>query len=191
MKPFLVHIKSYVQENLDFLRNCSQKNNNSTTHVTFDVKGLYTSIPHNYDLEAISFWTEKHPESLHSRFLKGFVLENTKIILENNNCTFNDEFYTQIIKTAMGTIFAPTGTIYATSRMAYFEVNFYNYLQTQMGKRISRIYFRKSQSLLNDCQTPLDKNKIKLEELLETLYSVNEAIQLTMEFCEDLMSCVC
>ena len=31
-----------------------------------------------------------------------------KIILENNNCTFNDDFYRQISETAMNTIFAPT-----------------------------------------------------------------------------------
>ena len=42
--------------------------------------------------------------------------------------------------------------------------------------------FKKNWSrFLNDCHTPLDKNMIKLEELLETLYSVNEAIQFTME----------
>ena len=30
-----------------------------------------------------------------------------KIILENNNCTFNDELYRQISETAMGIICAP------------------------------------------------------------------------------------
>ena len=48
-----------------------------------------------------------------------------------------------------------------------------------MGKRILRIYFRKLESFLDGCETPLDKNKIKPEELLETLNSVNEAIQFT------------
>ena len=41
LKPFLIHIKSYVKDNLDFLRKCSRKNNDSTT-VTFDVKSLHT-----------------------------------------------------------------------------------------------------------------------------------------------------
>ena len=58
------------------------KNNGTTTLVTFDLKSLYTSIPHDYGLEAIRFWVEKHPDSLHSRFSKGFVLEIIKIILE-------------------------------------------------------------------------------------------------------------
>ena len=104
LKPFLIHIKSYVKDNLDFLRKYSRKNNDSTTLVTFDVKSLYTSISHNYGLEAISSWKEKHPDSLPSRFSKGFVLGSIKIILKNNNCTFNDEFYRQISRTAMGTI---------------------------------------------------------------------------------------
>ena len=54
---------------------------------------LYTSIPYDYGLEAISFWIEKYPDSLHSRFSEGFVLESIKIILEHNNCTFNNEYY--------------------------------------------------------------------------------------------------
>ena len=49
-----------------------------------------------------------------------------KIILENNNCTVNDEFYRKISETAMGTIFATT---YATLTMEYFQVHFYNKLK--------------------------------------------------------------
>ena len=123
MKPFLIHIKSYVKDNLGFLRKCFGKNNDSTTLVTFDVKSLYTIIPHNYGLEVISFWIEKHPVSLHSRLSEGFVLESIKIILENSNGAFNNNCYRQISGTAMGTIFAPT---YATLTMVNFEVHFYN-----------------------------------------------------------------
>ena len=106
LKPFLINIKSYVKDNLDFLRKCSQKNNDTTTLVTFDVKSLYTSIPHNYGLKSISFWIEKYPDLLQSRFSKNCVLKSIKIILENNNYNFNDVFYRQISGTAMGTIFS-------------------------------------------------------------------------------------
>ena len=78
LKPFLMHIKSYVKDNLDSLRKCSRKNNDTTTLVMFDVKSLSASIPHKYGLEAISFWIEKHPHLLHSRFSKEFVLEKYK-----------------------------------------------------------------------------------------------------------------
>ena len=87
------------------MRKYSQKNNDSTTLVTFDVKSL--------------------------RFSKGFVLESIKIILENDNCTFNDEFYRQISGTAMGTIFAPT---HATLTMGYFEVHFYHNCEVKWEK---------------------------------------------------------
>ena len=122
-KPFLIHIKSYVQDNLDFLINYSRKNNDETTLGAFDIKSLYTSIPHNYDLEARRFGTEKHPDSLHSRFSGRFVLEYIKTILEYNNCIFNNESYRQNSGTAMGIIFAPT---YATLTIGYLEVQFYN-----------------------------------------------------------------
>ena len=179
LKPFLIHIKSYVKDHLDSLRKCSRKNSDSTTLVTFDAKSLCTSIPHNYGLEAISFWIEKHPDSLHSRFSKVFVLESIKIILENNNCTFNDEFYRQISGAAMGTIFAPT---YATLTMGYFEIHFYNICELKWGKEFQEFILENWSHFLDDCQTPSDKKKVKPEELLETLNSVNEAIQFTMEF---------
>ena len=130
LKPFLIHTKSYVKDNLDFLRKCSRKNNDLTTLVTFDVKSFYTSVPHNYGLESISFWIERHPDSLHLTFPKGFVLESIKIILEINNCTFNHEFYRQISGTTMGTIFAPT---YATLTMGNFEVHCYNICKLKWG----------------------------------------------------------
>ena len=116
---------------------CSPKINGSTTLVTFDVKSLYTSIPHNHDLEAICIWVEKHPDSLYSRFSKGFELESIKVILENNNCTFNDEFYRQIRGTAMGTILAPT---YATLAMGYFEVYFYNICKFKWEKEFQEFF---------------------------------------------------
>ena len=57
-------------------------------------------------------------------------------------------------------------------------------MQTQMRKRIQEFILENWSRFLDDCQTPLDKNKVKPEELLEALNSVNEAIQFTMEFCE-------
>ena len=128
----------------------------------FDVKSLYTSIPQNYGLAVISFWKEKHPDSLHSRFSKELVLERLKIILENNNCTFNDEFYIQISGTAMGTIFAPTC---ATLTLGYFEVHFCNICELKWGKEFKEFILENWTRFLDDCQTPLDKTKVKPQKL--------------------------
>ena len=89
---------------------------------------------------------------------------------------FNDLFYRQNSGTAMSTIFAPT---YATLTMEYFEVHFCNICELKWGKEFQELILS---SFLGGCQTPLDKSKVKPEELLEALNSVKEAIQFTMEF---------
>ena len=179
LKPFLVHIKSYVRDNLDFLKKCSRENNDSTVLLTFDVKSLYTNIAHTYGLEAINFWIEKHQESLHPRFTKQFILDSIKVILENNNCTFNDEFYRQISGTAMGTIFAPT---YATLTMGFLELDFYRICENKWGTDFYQFIIKNWSRYLDDCETPLDKSKVKPEDLLDTLNSINSSLQFTMEF---------
>ena len=80
LKPFLTHVKIYVKDNLDFLPNCSREDYEDTLLVTFDVVNLYTNIPHTFGLEALDYWLENHPESLHARFNKEFVLECAKFI---------------------------------------------------------------------------------------------------------------
>ena len=47
-----------LKDNLKYSRN----NNDSTTLVTFDIKNLYKSNPHDYDLEAKNFYIGKHPD---------------------------------------------------------------------------------------------------------------------------------
>ena len=121
MKPFLLYVKVYVKDNLDFLSKCSQQNYEDALLVTFDVVNLYTNIPHTFGLEALDYWLENHSESLHARFNKEFVSECAKFILQNNNMKFNNESYNQIKGTAIGAIFAPT---YATLAMGYLKSNF-------------------------------------------------------------------
>ena len=89
----------------------------------FDVVNLYTNIPHTFRLEALNYWLENHPESLHVRFNKEFVLNCAKSILQNNNMKFNNEFYNQIEGTAMGTIFAPTYATLVSKMLSNFIVS--------------------------------------------------------------------
>ena len=85
----------------------------------------------------------------------------------------------------MGTIFAPT---YATLTMGYFEVHFYNICGLKWRKEFQAIILENWSRFLDDCQAPLNKNTVKPEELLETLNSVNEAIQFTLEFSDKEIS---
>ena len=64
--------------------------------------------------------------------------------------------------------------------MGYFEVQFYNICELKWGKKFQEFVLENLSRFLDDCQTPLDKNTVKPEELLKTLNSVNEVIQFTI-----------
>ena len=101
---------------MDFLNKSPKDVNKDTEIVTFDLISLYTSISHEFGLEAIDYFLTKCQEDLHPRFRKAIVLESANFILKNNTLTFDSEFYLQIKGTAMGTIFAST---YANLTMGY------------------------------------------------------------------------
>ena len=78
-------------------------------------------IPHKYDLEAIEYWLDKFPKSLHRRSSKEFVLENVKFVLENNNLELDNDYFIQSKGATVGTIFAPR---YANLNMVFFEITY-------------------------------------------------------------------
>ena len=80
-KPFFLHVKSYIKNNLDFLSKCARENYKEILLVTDDVVNSYTNIPHNFGQEVLGSWLEKLSEGLRSRFKKEFVLECAKFIL--------------------------------------------------------------------------------------------------------------
>ena len=45
-------------------------NNKNTILATFEVIRFYTNILHAHELEALSYWIDKHAGSLHERFSK-------------------------------------------------------------------------------------------------------------------------
>ena len=138
---------------------------------------MYTSISHEFGLEAIDYFWTKYQEDLHPRFRKEFVLESANFILKNNTLTFDSEFYLQIKGTAMGTIFAPT---IANLTMGYHEIKFYSIIRqhcTLTSKHFENSWFR----FLGDCQIILKVNLIKPEHLLSILNQINNNIQFTME----------
>ena len=67
-----------------------------TEIVTFDVKSMYTSIPHEFFLEDIGYFLTKYQDDLHSRFKNEFVQETANFILKNNTLLFDSQFYLQI-----------------------------------------------------------------------------------------------
>ena len=78
--------------------------------VSFDVVNLYSNIPHEYSLEAISYWIEKYPEALPERINKEFIIKGLKFRMENNYMyfMFDNQIYKQKKGTAIETKVAPT-----------------------------------------------------------------------------------
>ena len=109
-------------DNIDFLNAIPEKMCPNTLIATFDVTDLYSNIPYELGKPAISFWIDKHPNTLHPRFSKNFIIEGIKIILNYNSIQFCNNNYIQALGNAMGTKMAPT---YATLTLAYFEENVY------------------------------------------------------------------
>ena len=126
--------------------------------MTFDVVNLYTNIPHTFGLEALDYWLENHPESLHARFNKEFVLECAKFILQNNNMKFNNEFYNQI-KVTDGI------------SMGYFEIKLYSVCTFKYGELLAEYIKENWNRFLDDCYTVLRSSQISPEELL--LFKLN------------------
>ena len=177
LKPFLLHVKSYVKDNIDFFSKCSRENCEDTLLVTFDVVNLCTNIPQTFELGALDYWLENYSESLHARFNKKFVSECAKFILQNNDMKFNNEFYNQIKGTGMGTIFAPT---YATLSMWYFKIKLC-VCTFKYGELLAEYIEENWNRFLDDCYTVLRSSQISPEELLLTLDLINPSIQFTTE----------
>ena len=144
---------------------------------TFDVIRLYTSIPHEFDFETIDYFLTKYQEDLHPRFSEEFVLESANFILKNNTLTFDSEFYLQIKRTAMGTIFAPSK---ANLAMGYHEINVYSIISQSYALASTEFenhWFR----YLDGYPILLKVNLMNSQNLFSILNQINNNIQFTME----------
>ena len=184
IKPLVLHIKSYIRDSIHFLQKCSRIANDRTVLCTFDVKSLYTNIPHEYGLEAMSYWLNRHQDSLNPRFSKAFILESIEFILKNNNFMFNDEYFLQLVGTATGTDMART---YATLTMGYHEVKFYSICELNWGAAVRQYIEETWGCFLDDCEIPLDQDKVKPEAIKDVLNSIHPKIQFTMEHSEEMV----
>ena len=121
IKPFTLHIQSYLRDIIDLLNYLPKTVPESAILVSFDVTSLYTNINHELGVKAMEYWINKQPESLNSRFSKEFIFDSILLILTNNTFTFDDRIFLRKKGTAMGTKMAPR---YATLVLGYLETNF-------------------------------------------------------------------
>ena len=103
-------LPSYWQDTPDMLRFFKSENEAGpqppgTVPVTLDVTSLYTNIPILQGIEAFRFFLDKRPEKI---VPTSFLLILLTLVLTCNVLVFDNNFYVQLIGTAMGTRVAPT-----------------------------------------------------------------------------------
>ena len=149
IKPMIKHVKCWVRYSLDFLNKYSSFSNQNKILATFNIASLYTNIPHEYGIEAISYWIGTYPDTINSRFPKAFIIEGLSFVLINNIFHFNDEYFQQLKGTAMGTDVAPT---YSTLTVGYSEVKLYNLCEQRWELEIRTYVYENWSRFLDDCE---------------------------------------
>ena len=64
---------------------CHKKMVPNTLRATFDGTNLYGNLFHELGKQAISFWFDKYPDTLHPRFSKKMIIQGIDITLHNNS----------------------------------------------------------------------------------------------------------
>ena len=163
-----------------YLRHCNtfleshawtRRNAKNTILATLDVKFLYTNIPHQegiqYCLEAI----ENHYKPKTPLPLK-HIHQLLKFILENNYFTFNDKFYLQIHRTAIGTPFAPN---YANIFMTEIE----NQILHNAGHYKTSLLWKR---FIDDIIIIWPHSEVELLQFLNHINTMHPTIQFEMEY---------
>ena len=119
-------MKSYIKDSIHYLNKSKRTVKSGTIIVTFDVSSLYTSIPHDLGIEALTYYLRTFNHTIDSRFNINFILEATNFILKNNTFIFNGDNFLQLMGTEMGTIFSPT---YTTLVLGYLEMKLYTIME--------------------------------------------------------------
>ena len=117
LQPEVIKLNSYTRDSTDTINKISQlqdKTKETDILVSMDVRSLYTNIPNNEVLQAVTDALNASPTQLPTRVITTFLF----LILTLNNFIFNGINYLQRTGCAMGTKCAPS---YANIFMGMFE----------------------------------------------------------------------
>ena len=106
-KSIVPCLTTYIKHDWHFVKQLLKTLIYEATLYSCDIEALYTSIPIDLGLEAVSYWVSNKSNLILNRFSKNFILEALEFILKNNNFKFDEIFYNQTEGTAMGTNCAP------------------------------------------------------------------------------------
>lgn len=56
-----------------------------TTLNSVNISSLYTSTNHDFGIEAVTYWINKHNDPIPGRFTDTFIIESLKFVLKSNN----------------------------------------------------------------------------------------------------------
>ena len=178
LKPFCNHIDSYLKDSLDFLHILPDSTRTDSILTTFDITNMYSNINTKLGKEAIQYWVDNHPESLHPRFSKQFLIDVIELVLENNTFTFNNRNFRQIKGTAMGSKMSPN---YSTLTLGYLEQKLYQHLNHLWGQDTSNQIKHKWKRYLDDCFIIWDLGEDKLNTFINIINNLNPHLKFTIE----------
>lgn len=117
IKKLVPSLPSFLGDTTDLLNVINGFNVEATTIlVTMDVQSLYTNIPHEGGLQALSHYLNTRPEGVVPP--SDFLITLTEMALTMNYFQYTGSFYLQTQGTAMGAAFAPN---YANLFMGHWE----------------------------------------------------------------------
>ena len=135
LKPLIDKVPGYIKNSFDLLEKLPNRIHPDSLFISMDVNSLYTNIPNDLGIEALTYWVSTKFNCLNiQRFSPQFIIEGLKIVLLRNTFSYNNRFFHQISGTAMGTKVAPT---YAHLVMAYLEITLFKRSEIYYGKYIN------------------------------------------------------
>ena len=178
LTPLVSHQKTFIKNELDFLRKFPRNVEPDTYIMCCDVKSLYTSIPNDLGMRALQYWITRLSSIIPSRFSENFILEASQFVLENNFFTFNGRMWQQVIGTAMGKEMASP---YACLTVGFLEETILfpkllpKYFKTPVLEKIISRYFR----FVDDGISALPQI-VPSEKFLKILNSMDSSVQFTI-----------
>ena len=106
LSPLVPLQESYIKDDWDFIKYLPRKVDYDCEIITCDIVSLYTSIPHDLGITAISFWYDYQTNTIPIRFTKEFIIEAITFALNNNNFQFDEQTWHQKCGSGMGIDFA-------------------------------------------------------------------------------------
>ena len=93
LSPLVPLQESFVKDDWDFIKFVPRQLDYDCELLTCDIVSLYTSIPHDLGVTAISYWIDTYRSQVPKRFTKEFIIDTIIFILNNNNFKFDSHMW--------------------------------------------------------------------------------------------------